>query len=192
MNFHLVVQMSKFKLNFAEDTHLAHHHNGQNTLYPLGCSSPPTTPNKQWGMYQEGFHCNNQAYHHDPDFNHHQAFIHHQACHHHLDFKHRVFHTWEYLWGPYLHHNCWHHQITKKTRTTKVTIWAVMKIDPPTNMTIDMNLTMGHMALIGITRKMKVTTIIMRIVLIRIKDKEIIIGMIMIMIDTDIKKVTLS
>ena len=69
----------------------------------------------------------------------------------------------------------------------KVTIWAVMKIDPPTNMTIDMSLTMGHMALIGITGKMKVTTIIMRIVLRRIKDKEIIISMIMIMIDTDIK-----
>ena len=45
----------------------------------------------------------------------------------------------------------------------KVTIWAVMKIDPPTNMTIDMSLTMGRMALIGVTGKMKVTTIIMRI-----------------------------
>ena len=62
-----------------------------------------------------------------------------------------------------------------------------MKIDPPTNMTIDMSLTMIHMALIGITVKMKVTTIIMRIVLVRIKDKEIIIGMIVIVIDTDIK-----
>ena len=52
-------------------------------------------------------------------------------------------------------------------------------------MTIDMSLTMGHMALIGVTGKMKVTTIIMRTVLIRIKEKEIIIGVIM--IDTDIK-----
>ena len=62
-----------------------------------------------------------------------------------------------------------------------------MKIDPPTNMTIDMSLTVGHMALIGITGKMKVTTIIISIVLIRIKNKEIIIGMIVIVIDTDIK-----
>ena len=54
-------------------------------------------------------------------------------------------------------------------------------------MTIDMSLTMGHMVSKGIAGKMKVTTIIMRIVLLGMKDKEITIGMIMIMIDTDIK-----
>ena len=118
MIFYLVVQLSRFKLIFSEDVHCI----GWNTLHPLGCSSSSTTPNKQWGMYQEGFHCNNQAYHHDPDFNHHQAFIHHQACHHHLDFKHGVFHIQEYLRGPYIHHNCQHCQITKKTGTMKVTI----------------------------------------------------------------------
>ena len=119
MIFRLVVQLSKFKLNFVEDIHLAHHHNGQNTLHPLGCSSPLTTPNKQWGMYQGGFHCNNQACHHNPDFNH------HQACHHHLDFKHGVFHTWEYLWGQYLHHKCRHHQITKKTGYNMGCYWLL-------------------------------------------------------------------